>query len=114
MPTSRQFASYVADQLSGAGTIRCRPLMGEYGLWRDGIFFGTIEDDRFCLKITQAGHALAPNAPEITPRPGAHFLYIEDLEDRTFLARLVQATCAQLPPPRPRRPRRNPSPRSDQ
>ncbi len=96
MPTGREFAFFVADQLSGAGAIRCRPLMGEYGLWCDGVFFATIEDGRLCLKVTQAARALLPGAPDFEPHPGFRALCVEELDDRAFLARLVQASCAEL------------------
>ncbi len=96
MPTGREFAFFVADQLSGAGAIRCRPLMGEYGLWCDGVFFATIEDGRLCLKVTQAARALLPGAPVFEPHPGFRALCVEELDDRAFLARLVQASCAEL------------------
>lgn len=103
MPTTKEFAAYLQDQLALAGCIRCRPLMGEYGLWCDGIFFGTIENDCLYLKITDAGKRLLPDAPVEEPHPGAHFLAVRDTDDREFLARLVQETCAQLPPPKPRK-----------
>lgn len=96
MPTGREFALFVADQLSGAGDIRCRPLMGEYGLWCDGVFFATIEDGRLCLKVTQAARALLPGASVFEPHPGFRALCVEELDDRAFLARLVQASCAEL------------------
>ena len=96
MPTGREFALFVADQLSGAGAIRCRPLMGEYGLWCDGVFFATIEDGRLCLKVKQAARALLPGAPVFEPHPGFRTLCVEELDDRAFLARLVQASCAEL------------------
>ena len=96
MPTGSKFALFVADQLSGAGTIRCRPLMGKYGLWCDGVFFATIEDGRLCLKVTQAARALLPGAPVFEPHPGFRTLCVEELDDRAFLARLVQASCAEL------------------
>lgn len=103
MPTRKEFAQYLQDQLSLAGNIRCRPLMGEYGLWCDGIFFGTIENDCLYLKITPAARRLLPDAPVEEPHPGAKFLAVRETDDREFLARLVRETCAELPPPKPRR-----------
>ena len=54
-------------------------------------------------KITPVGRALLPAAEIVMPHEGARFLYVEDLEDRAFLAELVRQTCAALPAPRPRR-----------
>ena len=107
MATTRIFMEYVTDQLRLVPSLRCRPLMGEYGLWRAGQFFGTIEDNMLCLKITPAGRDLLPGAREVEPHPGARYLYVEDLDDPEFLARLVEATCVSLPPPRHARQAKN-------
>lgn len=78
-------------------------MFGEFGLYCNGKFFATVEDDQFCLKITDAGRALLPDAQIIEPHEGALYFYIEDLEDQAFLARLTQATCAALPAPKPKK-----------
>ena len=100
MATSAEFARYVCEQLAEVGRITCKPLFGEYGLWCEGKFFATIEDGMFCLKVTDAGRALLPDAEIVEPHEGARFLYVASLDDRAFLAQLVRATCAALPAPR--------------
>ena len=96
MASSPEFVRYVCEQLAGAGRIRCKRMFGEYGLWCDGVFFATIEDGMLCLKITDAGRALLPGAEIVEPHEGARFLYVAELDDRDFLATLVQRTCAAL------------------
>ena len=91
MASSPEFVRYVCEQLAGAGRIRCKRMFGEYGLWCDGVFFATIEDGMLCLKITDAGRALLPGAEIVEPHEGARFLYVAELDDRDFLATLVQA-----------------------
>ena len=91
MASSLEFVNYVCDQLSGAGTITWKRMFGEFGLWCDGKFFATVEDDMLCLKITDAGRALLPEAR------------IVELDDRARMAELVRQTCAALPEPKPRR-----------
>ncbi len=103
MASSAEYVEYVAGQLSGAGAITYRKLFGEYGIYCDGKFFGTVEDNQLYLKITQAGYDLLPRAEVVSPREGASFFLIEELEDREFLARLVRRTCELLPAPRPRK-----------
>lgn len=103
MASSLEYVEYVAGQLSGAGAITYRKLFGEYGLYCDGKFFGTVEDNQFYLKITQAGFDLLPQAEVVSPREGARFFLIDELEDREFLAGLVQGTCALLPARKPRK-----------
>ena len=43
MASTREYVEFVAGQLSGAGAITYRKLFGEYGLYCDGKFFGTVE-----------------------------------------------------------------------
>ena len=107
MACSLEFVQYVVDQLSGAGTIQYKKLFGEYGLWRDGKFFGTVEDDVFYVKITEAGTRLLPDAVPAAPHGGEPGMYeVEELEDRDFLERLVRETCEQLPAPKERKARK--------
>ena len=102
MASSEEFVRYVCEQLADSGEITCRRMFGEYGLWCDGKFFATIEDGILCLKITDAGRAMLPDAEIVEPHEGARFLYVAELDDRAFLAELVQRTCAELPAPRAR------------
>jgi len=97
MASTSEFANYVCDQLSDAGTITLKRMFGEYGLYCNGKFFGTIENNMLCLKITEPGRALLPHAEIVEPHKGAHYIYVENLEDKTLLAELVNATCAALP-----------------
>ena len=56
MASSLEYVQYVAAQLSGAGAISYKKLFGEYGLWCGGTFFGTVENNQFYIKVTEAGH----------------------------------------------------------
>ncbi|MGI6031565.1 MAG: TfoX/Sxy family protein [Eubacteriales bacterium] len=103
MSSSLEFVQYVAEQLSQAGEITWRRMFGEYGLYCDGIFFGTVEDNGLYVKITPAGEELLGHPEVASPHEGAKFYAVEELEDRVFLGKLIRATCAQLPPPKPRR-----------
>jgi TfoX/Sxy family transcriptional regulator of competence genes len=106
MASSLEFVQYVCGQLSDAGVITCKRIFGEFGLYCDGKFFATVEDDRFCLKITDGGRMLLPEAETIEPHAGAKFLYVENLDDKTLMAELVRRTCAELPAPKARRKRK--------
>ena len=103
MASSEEFVRYVCGQLADAGKITCKRMFGEYGLWCDGKFFATIEDNMLCPKITDAGRAMLPDAEIVEPHQGAFFLNVAELDDRAFLAELVRRTCAELPGPGPRR-----------
>ncbi len=97
MASDAEFVKYVLERLSDAGTVTCRRMFGEYGLYCDGIFFGTIEDNMLCLKVTEPGRAFFPEAEIVEPHEGAHFIYVDRLDDKMLLAEAVKATCAVLP-----------------
>lgn len=106
MATTQEYMEFVAGQLSEAGRITYRRLFGEYGVYCDGKFFGTVEGNQLYLKITEAGKALLPDAEVASPHEGARMLPVEEIEDREFLGQLVRETCAELPAPAPRHKRR--------
>lgn len=102
MPSALEFVAYVADQLREAGGITYKKLFGEYGLWRNGLFFGTVEDNRLYVKVTGAGLNVLRDAgtagPEpVAPHGGNPDMYcVEELDDTDFLKRLVLETCGEL------------------
>ena len=92
MASSKEYLSYVMEQLSEVGGVTCKPMMGEYILYRFGKIFGGIYDDRFLVKPTKAAKELLPDAPTALPYPGAKELLLgEELDDRAFLTELVRA-----------------------
>ena len=100
MASSLEYVQYVAAQLSGAGVISYKKLFGEYGLWCGGKFFGTVENNQFYVKMTEAGHKHLPEAEPVAPHGGRPGMYlVEELDDREFLTALVLDTCSQLPDP---------------
>ena len=98
MASSLEYVQYAAAQLSGAGVISYKKLFGEYGLWCGGKFFGTVENNQFYVKMTEAGHKHLPEAEPVAPHGGRPGMYlVEELDDREFLTALVLDTCGQLP-----------------
>lgn len=106
MASSLEYVQFAAEQMREAGNIVYKKMFGEYGPWCDGKFFGTIEEDQFYVKITEAGTRLLPGAKPLAPHGGSPGMYlVEDLDDRDFLGKLVRETCRELPAPKPRKPR---------
>lgn len=104
MGSSKEFAAFVLDQLDQVPGLSYRAMMGEYILYCRGLVFGGIFDDCLLIKITAAGRQLLPEAEEAIPYPGGKpKLLVENLDDKEFLRELVLATCAELPPPKPKR-----------
>ncbi|MGL4666616.1 MAG: TfoX/Sxy family protein [Saezia sp.] len=71
----------------------------------DDLYFALICDNRFLLKVTEAGKALLPNCEMQLPYEGSKqpMFLVLDLDNQKFLKQLIQATCAQLPPPKPKK-----------
>lgn len=107
MASNPELIQYLCEQLAGAGTITSRKMFGEYGLYCDGKFFAVVCDDQLFLKPTNAGCGFLPDAPMAPPYEGAKdYLLITDPDDRETLCECVRRTCAELPAPKPKKPRK--------
>ena len=101
MSTTEEFMVYLTDQLRDAGIITYRKMFGEYVLYCDSKVIGLVCDGQFFLKKTEAGRRLLKEVCEAPAYNGAKpsFL-ITSTEDREYLAKLVRATCSELPYPK--------------
>lgn len=105
MATDRKTVDYLVDQMSKGGAASARPMFGEYGVYCDGKMVAIIADGQLFLKPTAAGRALAPDAEQAPPYPGAkpHLRIDPDRwDDQEGLSELVRATAAELPAPKPK------------
>ncbi len=103
MSTSQDFVDFVAEQMSGAGAISKRKMMGEYVVYCQEKVIALICDNKLFIKPTDAGrNFLAGELVEAPPYPGAkNFFLIEDrLEDRDFLTQLIKISYPELPAPK--------------
>ena len=50
MATKKEYRDYVVEQLSSLDNIACKPMMGEYLLYYNGLLFGGIYDNRLLVK----------------------------------------------------------------
>ena len=104
MASSREYLTFVLDQLSGLDGITHRGMMGEYILYYCGRIVGGIYDDRLLVKPVPAALEHMPDAPRELPYPGAkEMLLVEDVDDAEFLQDLFCAMYDELPPPSRRR-----------
>lgn len=107
MASNTDFIHYLCDQLAEAGIITSKKMFGEYGLYCDGKFFAVVCNDQLFLKATEAGRAFLPDCPLAPPYDGAKdYLQITDPDDRETLCELTRRTCAALPAPKPKKPRK--------
>ena len=98
MSSSREYLEFVLEQLSELEDITHRAMMGEYILYYRGRIFGGIYDNRFLVRPVQAAMDLMPDADMEIPYTGAkEMLLVDDMEDKEFLRKLVEAMYDELP-----------------
>jgi TfoX/Sxy family transcriptional regulator of competence genes len=107
MASDLAFVQHVCDQVRGIGEISYKKMFGEYAIYVGSKTVALVCDNQLFLKPTEAGRALLPAADEGAPYPGAkpHLLLNEHLDDRELLSRLLRATEATLPEPKPKKPK---------
>ena len=107
MATSKEYLSYILEQLGEIGNISHRAMMGEYVLYYKDKVIGGIYDNRFLVKPVKSAEALLPDAPMETPYEGAKdMLMIEDVENHALMAELMEAMYDELPAPKPKKKRK--------
>ena len=104
MASSKEYLDFIMEQLSGAGDVSFRAMMGEYVLYYRGKVIGGIYDDRFLLKPAPSAAAMMPEAVMEKPYEGAkEMLLVDNVENREFLRELLGAMYGELPVPKKKR-----------
>jgi DNA transformation protein len=95
MAVQPRYLAYILEQLEGLGSVQSRRMFGAVGLYRDGLFFGLIDDDTLYLKTDETNSAQyqTRNMPRFMPpvnRPmgpmGYHQVPADIIEDAESLA----------------------------
>ncbi len=109
MASTKDFLDFVLGQLAPIG-VTARAMMGEYVLYLDGKVIGGVYDDRLLIKATPSALNVMRSSPwgEVleTPYPGAKPMLAVDPDDRELLCRAVLAAAADLPEPKPKKPKK--------
>lgn len=101
MASSKEYLNFILEQLSVLEDITHRAMMGEYVLYYRGKVFGGIYDDRFLVKPTKSAKAMMPDADMELPYEGAkEMILVDDVDNREFLRKLVEAMYEDLPAPK--------------
>lgn len=104
MASSKDYLAFVLEQLSELEDITYRAMMGEYILYYRGKVIGGTYDDRFLVKPVKSALKLMPNASLELPYEGAKaMLLVDAVDDKAFLARLLNAMVDELPAPKRRK-----------
>ena len=104
MASSKDYLTYVLDQLSGCEGIATRTMMGEYILYYKGRIVGGIYDDRLLVKDVPSARAALQDAPLEVPYDGAkQMLLVEQVDNAAFLVQLLDAVVEECPLPKARK-----------
>ena len=91
MPSSKEYKSYILEQLGDLDDITYKSMMGEFLLYYRGILFGGIYDDRLLVKKVDTNKSF--NMSESIPYSGAQPMYlVEDVDDKEKLESIVVYT----------------------
>lgn len=98
MPSSKEYLSFVPEQLSLLENISFRAMTGEYIIYYKNKIVGGICDNRFLVKITESSAEMLPEALRQHPYENAReMLLVDRIDDREFLADLFRAMYEELP-----------------
>lgn len=94
MPSSYDYLEYVLDLLREVRGIAYKKMMGEYMLYKDGVLFGGVYDDRFLIKKTKSLEKIG--LKEQIPYPSAKPMLLIDSEDPDEIRELVLLSIQDL------------------
>ena len=95
MASTKEYRDYILEQLSLVPGITCRPMMGEFLLYANGVLFGGIYDDRLLVKIVPENKQY--KMTEEIPYDGAKPMHlVEDVDNKEKLAEIVNASVRGL------------------
>ena len=101
MASSKEYLAFILDQFSELEEMSYRPMMGEYILYYRGKIIGGIYDNRLLLKPVKVVMDQLEQTRLERPYEGAkEMILLEDLEDKSFLARLIKDMYEVLPAPK--------------
>jgi TfoX/Sxy family transcriptional regulator of competence genes len=110
MATQQRTIDYLIEQSLGAGIVSAKPMFGEFGIYFDGKMIGSVCDDQLFVKPTASGRVHAEPVSEAPPYPGAKpqlLIEADRWDDAEWLGELLRITAAELPTPKPRKPKRS-------
>ena len=104
MPSSREYLSYIMEQLAPLEGITTRQMMGEYIIYYQGKIAAELCDDRLLVKPVPSAAAYVGEPVYQLPYEGAKpMLFVENMDDRAWLAGLLRTMRNELPEPKKKR-----------
>jgi TfoX/Sxy family transcriptional regulator of competence genes len=88
MASTKDYKDFIIAQLCLLDNITCRPMMGEYVLYYQGVVFGGIYDDRFLVKRVDGNKHY--HMEEVIPYKNAKPMYlVTDVDNMELLRDIV-------------------------
>ncbi len=101
MATSKEYLTFVLEQLSEIDNITYRQMMGEYIIYQNEKIAAYLCDNRLLVKTVPSAEVMLPGASHEPPYDGAKDMILVDrLEDKQFLTKLFNAMYNELPSPK--------------
>ena len=98
MASSKEYLTFILEQLSDLEGISYRAMMGEYIIYYREKIVGGIYDDRLLVKPVKSAVSLMPNAIYELPYDGAkEMLLVDEVDNKGFLAGLFGSMYDELP-----------------
>ena len=95
MASTKDYKNFVLEQLSLLDGITCKPMMGEFILYYNGIIFGGIYDDRLLVKKTETNKEY--EMEDAIPYPKGKPMYlVSDIDNQDTLKDIVLDTVRGL------------------
>ena len=103
MSSSKEYLTFILEQLSELEDVSYKAMMGEYNLYYRLKIVGGIYDDRLLVKPVKSAIDYMPNANYDVPYDGAkEMLLVDDVDSKDFLTGLFEAMFDELPAPKPK------------
>lgn len=94
MASDKEYLDYVFDLLREVNGVTYKKMMGEYLLYKDGVIFGGIYDNRFLVKKTKSIEN--SGLEEQIPYPSAKPMLLIDSENPSEIKRLISLVVSDL------------------
>lgn len=94
MASNFDYLNYVFELLREVDGITYRKMMGEFMLYRNGVLFGGVYDNRFLVKKTAVNEEY--HMSEAFPYPGGSPMLLVDSEDPDEIKDIVLKTINNL------------------
>ena len=104
MASSKEYLTFILEQLSDLDGVSYRAMMGEYILYYKEKIIGGIYDDRLLVKPVKTAQKYIPEAVLVSPYPGAkEMLLVDNVDSKDYLTTLFKAMFDELPAPKAKR-----------